>query len=281
MPPAKTLLVVDDDDMVHDLVRAMLDQESWTIDNASNGVDALEKLRSRPYDMVLTDIMMPDLDGLGLLKLAREIRPEMKVVVMTALNALDHAIGTIRGQAYSYLEKPFSRAALIDTLSNALHTPVEADDVRVLSARAGWISLQLRCKLQTADRLAHFFREMVTGLGEQERDEVSTAFRELLMNAIEHGGRSDPNEWVKLTYIRTARSIIYYIQDPGEGFSFDSIPHAAVSNESATSFEHVKVRDQMGIRPGGFGILLTTRLADEVLYNATGNEVMLIKYLSP
>lgn len=281
MAPANTLLVVDDDPLVHDLIRAMLEREGWAIDNASSGVDALDKLRAKVYDMVLTDIMMPGLDGLGLLKLARQIRPGIRVVVMTALNAPDHAIGTIQGQAYSYLEKPFTRAALVDTLAHALQTPVEPDDVRVISAHAGWIALQLRCKLQTADRLAHFFREMVTDLGTLEREEISTAFRELLLNAIEHGGRADPNQWVRLTYIRTAKSIIYYIQDPGEGFSFDNIPHAAVSNSTPTSLEHMKVRDEMGIRPGGFGILLTKQMADEVLYNATGNEVMLIKYLQP
>lgn len=279
MADARTVLIVDDDPAIHDLVQAMLDADSWKLESAYSGEEALSKLSTGAYDLVLTDIVMPGLDGLGLLKQIRENHPAVKVVVMTALNTPDHIIGTIRGQAYSYLSKPFSRPALAETLDSALHIPSEPDDIRVLSARPGWVTLHVRCKLQTADRLAHLFREMASDLGRPERDEIATAFRELLMNAIEHGGRSDPMQWVRLTYVRTARSIIYYIQDPGQGFSFDNLPHAAVSNKSETSFEHVRIRDELGIRPGGFGILLTKKLADEVLYNATGNEVMLIKYL--
>ena len=258
----------------------MLGEEPWIIDSAHSSEEALAKLGAGAFDLVLTDIVMPGMDGLALLARIRETRPQTKVVVMTAMNTPDHVIGSIRGQAYSYLAKPFTRGVLSETLHNALHTPVDLDDVIVLSARAGWVSLQLRCKLQTADRLTHFFREMAADLAAQERDEVSTAFRELLINAIEHGGHSDPDQWVRLTYIRTARSIIYYIQDPGQGFSMDNLPHAAISNKTETSFEHIEVRSQMGIRPGGFGILMTQKLADEVLYNATGNEVMLIKYLT-
>jgi len=101
------------------------------------------------------------------------------------------------------------------------------------------------------------------------------------MNAIEHGGNSDPQKFVCLTYVRTSRAIIYYIKDPGNGFSFADLPHAAISNTPGQPFEHAEIRDKLGIRPGGFGILLTKNFADELLYSEKGNEVMLIKYLPP
>jgi anti-sigma regulatory factor (Ser/Thr protein kinase) len=99
------------------------------------------------------------------------------------------------------------------------------------------------------------------------------------MNAIEHGGHSDPRQKVNLSYIRTGRSIIYYIRDPGDGFSFDKLAHAAISNTPEEPLGHAEIRDRLGIRPGGFGILLTKNFADELLYSEKGNEVMLIKYL--
>jgi anti-sigma regulatory factor (Ser/Thr protein kinase) len=84
---------------------------------------------------------------------------------------------------------------------------------------------------------------------------------------------------VNLSYIRTGRSIIYYIRDPGEGFSFAKLSHAAISNTPEEPLGHAEISDRLGIRPGGFGILLTKNFADELLYSQKGNEVMLIKYL--
>jgi anti-sigma regulatory factor (Ser/Thr protein kinase) len=155
----------------------------------------------------------------------------------------------------------------------------EQDDIDVISALPNWISLQIRCKIATADRLVPFLREMESTVSADDREMIATAFRELLLNAIEHGGQLDPEKRVNLTYIRTDRSIIYYVRDPGAGFSLENLPHAAVSNTLDAPLAHVETRSRLGIRPGGFGILLTRNFADELLYSEKGNEVVLIKYL--
>ena len=105
---------------------------------------------------------------------------------------------------------------------------------------------------------------------------ASVAFSELLTNAIEHGGRLDPEKKVELHFIRTEHAIVYYVRDPGEGFSYDKLHHAAISNPE-TPTEHLEVREEMGIGPGGFGLLLLKNFADELIYNSKGNEVILIK----
>jgi len=280
MSSSKQILIVDDDAVAHELLSAMLRAEDRDIHHASDGQEALDRLLAHPYDLVLTDINMPGMDGLTLLQRIREVRPGTAVVVMTAESTPEHIVNSIRQQAYSYLSKPLASSTVRDTVFRALSRLSDPGDIEILSARPGWISLQLRCKMDVAERLSQFFSELAADLSRQERDDVGTAFRELLMNAIEHGGHSDPDQIVSLTYVRTARSIIYYIRDPGEGFSFDNLPHAAISNPDDAPFEHAELRAQMGIRPGGFGILLTRKFADEVLYSQKGNEVLLIKYLS-
>jgi anti-sigma regulatory factor (Ser/Thr protein kinase) len=177
------------------------------------------------------------------------------------------------------VSKPFTRDALIIALREALSRSVDADDIEVLSDRPEWISLQIRCKVATADRLTQFVRELPGDLAPNQREEVATAFRELLMNAIEHGGHLDPRKTVDLSFIRTARTIVYYIRDPGEGFSPERLEHAATANTPDQPLRHVEVRQQMGLRPGGFGMLMAKNFADELIYSAKGNEVILIKYL--
>jgi anti-sigma regulatory factor (Ser/Thr protein kinase) len=99
-----------------------------------------------------------------------------------------------------------------------------------------------------------------------------------LLNAIEHGGKLDPQQWVRVSRIRTRRTLVFHIVDPGEGFCRFNVLHAAISNRE-NPLAHVQFREQIGARPGGFGMLIATRTVDEVIYNEQGNQVVLIKHL--
>jgi CheY-like chemotaxis protein len=281
MPNPNTILIVDDDPDIHRLLSAALRDENYLIEDRYDGLEALSFLEAQNCDLVITDVRMPGINGLELLRRIHNVQPGTKVLVMTAESTPATVISSLRDQALGYLSKPFSLNAVAETVALALHTPAPEGDIQVLSAIPEWIALQLRCKLQVADRLVPFLREMVTDLSVQERENIGTAFRELLTNAIEHGGGTDPGKSVRVDYVRTAKSIIYKILDPGEGFSLTNLPHAAVSNQPGAPYQHFEVRDRLGLRPGGFGILLTQRLADELIYNEKGNEVLLIKYVRP
>jgi DNA-binding response OmpR family regulator len=281
MPSANTILIVDDDPDIHHLLAAALKEEKYLIEDRYDGLEALSFLEAQSCDLVITDIRMPGLDGLELLHRIHRVRPATKVLVMTAESTPAAVIASLRDQALGYFSKPFSLDSVAETVALALHAPAPQGDIDVLSAIPEWIALQLRCKLEVADRLVPFLREMVTDLSVQEREDIGTAFRELLTNAIEHGGGSDASKTVRVDYVRTATSIIYKILDPGKGFSLTHLPHAAVSNEPGAPYQHLEVRDRLGLRPGGFGILLTRRLANELIYNEKGNEVLLIKYIRP
>jgi anti-sigma regulatory factor (Ser/Thr protein kinase) len=113
----------------------------------------------------------------------------------------------------------------------------------------------------------------------QVREDVASAYRELLMNAIEHGGKSDPRKRVRTSLIRTSRALVVHIHDPGTGFSLDMLPHAAISNPADSPVRHLEVRAEGGLRPGGFGIMMTRKLVDDLIYNERGNSVLFIKYL--
>jgi anti-sigma regulatory factor (Ser/Thr protein kinase) len=84
---------------------------------------------------------------------------------------------------------------------------------------------------------------------------------------------------VEVTYVRLSRAILYTVRDPGEGFSLANLAHAAVSGSPDDPFRHVAVRREAGMRPGGFGMLITKNIADELIYNEKGNQVLLVKYL--
>ena len=135
----------------------------------------------------------------------------------------------------------------------------------------------MSCRLITAERLTRFMTEHRTDLGEGDREMLMMAFREMLINAMEHGAGFDPEKVVEVTAARTAKSIFFHFRDPGPGFDKGSLKHAAVAHDDAVS--HVDHRMEEGLRPGGFGMLLVKQIVDEVIYNERGNEVILIKHL--
>ena len=272
------ILIVDDDPDIHALLLSSLKDMDCRADCVFSGQEALARLESENYDLVLSDVLMPGISGLELLQRIQEKCPSTPVVVMTAQNTSDNLICAIRDKAYAYFSKPFSPGAVVDMVQAALENPANQDDIEVLSARTGWIALRLRCKMETADRLTRFFREIQLNLSPEEENDIAFAFRELLMNAVEHGGKFDPEKKVEVAYIRLNGAIIYYVRDPGQGFSFENLRHSAVANAAGDVASHVAVRQAAGLRPGGFGILLMRNIADEVVYNEMGNEVILVKY---
>ena len=104
-------------------------------------------------------------------------------------------------------------------------------------------------------------------------------FAELLLNAMEHGAGFDPDKVIEVTAAKTARAIVYHFRDPGNGFDADDLDHAAKSAIADDVVTSALRRAEMGLRPGGFGMLIARQVADELVYNERRNEVMLIKHL--
>jgi DNA-binding NarL/FixJ family response regulator len=271
-------LVVDADPTVHQLLTDLLKREDRTIQEAYDAHEALERLRNCSYDVILAGQGRNSMDGLALLRRAGTVCPRAKVIV-TGEPDRARIVRAIRHHAYGYFHKPLPPGPIAEMVQQALEADSWKDDIRVVSSRPEWITMDVRCKLEALERASHFLREMETELTPQKRDDVVVAFRELLMNAIEHGGRSNPSKRTRFSLIRTARSLIVQIQDPGPGFSLDMLPHAAISNPDNAPTQHVEVRAEQGRRPGGFGILMTRSLVDELAYNERGNAVLFVKYL--
>lgn len=152
-------------------------------------------------------------------------------------------------------------------------------EIEVLSSDPNWICLRIAPNMMLKQRVADFFRAQLDNLPGDLCDKLAMALEELLGNSLEHGCNLEPKCGVEMACIRTSRMLLFHIRDTGPGFSLNSIPHAAFSNPPEDPLRHVQYRSEMGMRPGGFGILLVKQIADELLYNEQGNEVVLIKYL--
>lgn len=255
---------------------APTDWPNCAIDEAFGEADAGRRLRTRAYDVIVTSPSTPAARDLAMVTEARYQQPGIRTVVIAPeLTAVD-IITALRTEVFACFAMPVKPDELRDSIAQALDADEWQNGIEVVSALPNWITLRVACRRITADRLTRFVTELAAGVHEQDRTDLASAFREVLLNAMEHGAGFDPGKVIEVAAIRTQRTIVYYFKDPGSGFN-PQAPGLVATDDDPLS--HLAYREAEGKRAGGFGMLLTSKLVDEVQYNERGNEVFLVKHL--
>lgn len=291
---AHTVLVVDDSAMDRHLAGAIVQKcEGWQPLFASHGKEALEILRQQEPDVVLTDLLMPEMDGLELVRAIRVQHPLVPVILMTAHGSEDLAIQALRNGAASYVPKKSLARDLADTLEGVL----------VASQSKSREQLILDCLVRQEmhyrlDNDVALVAPLVGHLEQQlERMRlcepsglvlVGVALHEALTNAILHGNlglnselrETDEKEYYRQVVERrmkppwserhvsvrvtlTTHEAVFVIRDEGEGFDPEVLPDPT----DPTNLERVS----------GRGLLLIQTFMDHVEHNETGNQITMVK----
>lgn len=276
-----SVLVVDDEPLIRSALHNMLqlDEEAYEIGEASDGVDALEKLRGSPYDVLLSDIMMPRMDGRELLTVLHAERPELPVIVITAVQEKSTVVRCLADGAWDYIVKPFNAEHVLAAVRRALaagkHLASRPADFELISGGPGHLELTAVSEIEYLFRFRRF-SEILLGASvpSDEREYIRFAIEELGRNAIEWGNRFQREKRVRLAFSLTRERIVLEIEDEGGGFLPDSLPDPSVDPVA-----HIERRRREGKRPGGYGIFLVRKLMDEVTYSKGGRAVVMTKYL--
>jgi anti-sigma regulatory factor (Ser/Thr protein kinase) len=219
------------------------------------------------------------MSGLDVLASLRELGLQPRVVVMTSDDTPETLLSALKSQALQFMPKPIDPVALIDVVEEALSKEASVG-IEVVSSRPDWVELTVPCTREAAARIEGFLAHLDTDLTPEVRESVGYAFRELLLNAIEWGGKLDPKRKVRIACLRAKRMLLFRIADPGPGFRLEDLSHAAIAHEG-DPIAHMESREEKGLRPGGFGLMLVHAKVDELLYNEARNEVVFVKYLDP
>ena len=115
------ILVVDDEDIVRTSCSRALVPEGYEVTPAKNGLEGLKLISENKFDLVLTDLKMPDMDGIEVLRRIKEGWPEIEVIIITGYQTVDTAVKSIKLGAFDYIEKPFTPDALVAAVSKALN----------------------------------------------------------------------------------------------------------------------------------------------------------------
>lgn len=272
------LLVVRQRPDEDDIVTRLPGLDDLYVEYVTGAAPALARLAARPFDALLMSPISTLDEDLEFLKKARALRPGIRAIFLADSATPEDVLAALRAEVFAVFTRPFDAGHIANLVGKA----ADSDDslehgIRVMGATPDWITLRVSAHLVTADRLVTFMDELHRRLFEgPELDQLLMAFREILLNAIEHGAGLDPEKEVRVDAIRTRRALAFYFRDPGPGFVQDALPHAATGHDPLS---HMQRRVEAGLRPGGYGMLLSRKLVDEIIYSHAGNEVLLVKHL--
>jgi CheY-like chemotaxis protein/anti-sigma regulatory factor (Ser/Thr protein kinase) len=297
------VLIVDDSPVDRQLAGKLLAARPLSVDlehpagvevvYGTNGREALDRIRRDKPDAVLTDLQMPEMDGLELVLEIREKHPLIPVILMTAHGSEEIAVRALQNGAASYVPKRKLANDLCQTVESVLAAAQAKRAHRDLMGCVTQTESQFRVENDPAlipplvGRLKESFSD-ITSCDETTVLRLSIALREAILNAMDHGNleldsalreqdgsayerladerrRQAPykDRWVHITVRETPREAVYVIRDEGPGFDPSSLPDPT----DPANME----------KASGRGLLLIRTFMTEVRYNESGNEITLVR----
>jgi two-component system OmpR family response regulator len=275
---SRKALVIEDEKELGQLLGEHLRRWGYEPTILNEGKSAISWVRANQPSLILLDLLLPDVDGFSIcenLKLDRDTNL-IPIVMVTALSAQEDRVKGLQVGANHYLTKPFTSDALGKAIQDAF---TWQEDLKRRGTE-GEIRFQLQSDTQYLEELNHLLGSLFlfSGLTQTQVKQLTTAVRELGTNAIEWGHQKQTDRIVTVDYHIDPQKITILIRDTGPGFNPENMPHAAGGEDP---IGHMMVREALGLREGGFGILMSRGLVDELKYNESGNEVRLVKYFPP
>ncbi|HTP68798.1 MAG TPA: ATP-binding protein [Dongiaceae bacterium] len=257
-------------------LESLFELPAWEVVYAQDNEAALEQAKAECFDLIVTNAETSGAEDIVLLRKLRSVRPHTRLVILTKQKMPGDVLNALRYHAFSYFTVPVPREDLRVLIEDIVNAPAWDDGIELLQGTQEYVVVAVRCDLGTLDRLVQFVRAGVD-FPEAEKEEVAFAFREIVLNAMEHGGRFDPEKFVEVCYLKSKRQVTCRVKDPGEGFSLEEV----MSAQKARPLPEVDGRGDSEQDLGGLGILLARHYVDELIYNESGNEVFLVKWLPP
>lgn len=289
------VLIVDDNPMDRRFAGACIEEAGMSATYAEHGQDALERIGEDAPDVVLTDLDMPEMDGLALVRMLHQQDPTLPVILMTAKGSEDIATEALKAGAASYVPKRDFRQGILDALqivTDASQARQKRQAVFQYMAESS-SKFVLRNNHEATSALVGFFQEALRQMDicpEGDLVRVGTALSEAMVNAIDHGNlelssklrdgensnayhnlgekrrQQEPycNRKVYVACQVTPDEAVFSIRDEGPGFDPSTLPDP---------YDPANL-----MRPHGRGLMLIRTFMDKVTFSESGNEIRLHKF---
>jgi len=264
------VLVVDDDKDVLGSLAEILTELKLNPITANNGIEALENIKMRRIDLIITDLMMPKMDGFELIQQARKINTNIPIVVLSGHGEVKNVVRALSLGAYNFITKPFTIKQIEEIIKRGLRLrEFSLATHKLLEGVKNYTEMEFPSLPHLLPSAALYITRECQWRGiEQENvlSNISICIDELLNNALVHGNRMDEAKRinVKMSFDNDIFTLI--IQDEGNGFDYKAL--ITDFSENAQSL------------PTKRGLFIVNYLMDELSFNEEGNRVTAVKHLT-
>jgi CheY-like chemotaxis protein/anti-sigma regulatory factor (Ser/Thr protein kinase) len=286
-------LIVDDAVLDRQIAQACVESCGWSSDTATNGQEALEHIASELPDAVLTDLQMPEMNGLELVKQVRRRYPRLPVILMTAFGSEDIAVEALRSGAISYVPKKDLKQYLGEALRQvqaAVESVMQRDQVRQILVSSD-TRFAFGYEPFGPQAVINYIQESLSRVNfcdESAQMQIGMALSEAITNAVEHGNpelasalREAPNDEYRREGERRSAAAPYNQRRVNVSFSLSQSEAVFTIRDDGRGFDPTTLPDPTDpenlLRVSGRGILLIRTFMDEVRFNQAGNEIVMVK----
>jgi len=259
------ILVIDDDESILRLLSKFLTSEGHTVVTENNGSNAIDKFKENHFDLVITDMYMPELDGLDIIRNIKDINCNIPIIVLTAAGSITNVVQSLKLGAFNYMTKPVNIGEVREIIQKAFlaNAAIRQQKNFCTYLSTSISTFRTNSDITRLDEISYFINHMLGFFGYSSTWQIQLAFTEAFTNAVCHGNMSAPDKFVNVEIKFLKDEIIITIEDEGEGFKVPDLKNYRLSDDIYAG--------------SGRGIFLINSYMDSISFNEKGNRITMSK----
>jgi DNA-binding response OmpR family regulator len=265
------VLVVDDDREVLSTLSEILSELRVNPITAIDGAEAIEKIKTRKIDLIITDLMMPNMDGFELIQRTRQLNINIPIAVISGHGEVKNVVSALSRGAYNFITKPFTIKEIESIVKRGLRLrEFSLGTHRLLEGIKNYTEMNIPSYPHLLPSAALYVVRECQWRGVEEEamlSNISICIDELLNNALIHGNDLDETKKIFLKIVFDHEKLTLSVEDEGDGFDYKNLLTEFAENPQTL--------------PTKRGLFIVNYLMDELSFNEKGNKVDIVKYLQP
>jgi len=295
---SKSILIVDDEQIIRNVLKRKLEQTtSFTVFTADDGVPALELFKSQHIDLVISDLLMAEMNGIELLRNLKQLNPHVPVIIITGYGTLDDAIEAIHLGAEDFIKKPFDISDVIETIEKTFRKMAEEADQReiIKFITSEDIQIEIPSDFEYLNTVINYIFSHLRArwlVSDEDLHDVKVCLYEGLSNAFEHGnlGISGAEKILMLEQsqqtwkdflMQRMQEKPYCDRRIRVGLRINEVQMEVCITDEGGGFDYAtrtaEADPEELFRSSGRGLLLIQSLMDEMSFNTCGSEIRMLK----
>jgi len=266
----QVILIIDDVEEIRISLSKIVEQLGVMPMTASNGLEALDLLQSEKIDLIITDLMMPEMDGLQFIVQSRKLNPRIPIAVISGYADIKNATFALTRGAFNFITKPFTIKEVENVVRKGLRLrELSLGTDRLLKTIRNRTDITIPSFTHLLPSVSFYVLKECQWRGidnENLLNNISVCIDETLTNALTHGNQGNPDKTIAITLQFDTEKFTFTIQDEGNGFD-------------VKEFDRQLKQNAIDI-PNKRGLFIVEYLADEISFNDKGNEVTATIYLN-